>query len=383
MSQRHHTSGHHTSGHHTSGHRAPDAGRAPLLVVDDLRTEIHTPRGDMKAVDGVSLTLDAGETLGIVGESGSGKSVLGRTIMGLYTTGSTMTVSGRVLVDGADVHALTAAARRELWGTGVGMVFQDPMTALNPVKKIGLHLTESLRGHGGLSRAAARARAEELLRLVGIPEPARRLDQYPHELSGGMRQRVVIAMALANSPKLLIADEPTTALDVTVQKQILDLLGRLQDELGMAIILVSHNLQVVAGRADRVAVMYAGRIVELAAADALFAAPRHPYTEALLASVPRLHHPPHSRLEAIGGAPPDMVAPPPGCRFAPRCRYAREDCRQASPVLGPEPGPGGGPENGPGNGREAARVSGSEPGGEGARVFACHHPVRPVTAGGS
>ncbi len=339
--------------------RPPAGDPAPLLVVDDLRTEIHTRRGDMKAVDGVSLTLNAGETLGIVGESGSGKSVLGRTIMGLYTTGATMTVSGRVLMDGTDIHALTDAGRRELWGSDVGMVFQDPMSALNPVKKIGLHLTESLRRHGGLSRAAARARAEELLRLVGIPEPGRRLGQYPHELSGGMRQRVVIAMALANGPKLLIADEPTTALDVTVQKQILDLLGRLQAELGMAIILVSHNLQVVAGRANRVAVMYAGRIVELADADALFAAPRHPYTEALLSAVPRLHHPPHSRLEAIDGSPPDMVAPPQGCRFAPRCRYAGDDCRQVSPRLL------------------------SEAGGDAARAFACHHPVRPVNAGGS
>ncbi|WP_066945207.1 ABC transporter ATP-binding protein [Microtetraspora fusca] len=337
----------------------PPGGSAPLLVVEDLRTEIRTPRGNLKAVDGVSLTLDAGETLGLVGESGSGKSVLGRTVMGLYTTGPAMTVSGRVLIDGADVHALGDAGRRELWGAGVGMVFQDPMTALNPVKKVGVHLTESLRRHGGLSRAAARARAEELLRLVGIPEPARRLGQYPHELSGGMRQRVVIAMALANEPKLLIADEPTTALDVTVQKQILDLLGRLQDELGMAITLISHNLQVVAGRADRVAVMYAGRIVELAGADVLFAAPRHPYTEALLASVPRLGRPPHSRLEAIDGAPPDMVAPTEGCRFAPRCRYAREDCHRVPPVLAPEAAGGR------------------------ARAFACHHPVRPVVAGGS
>ncbi|PKK12037.1 ABC transporter ATP-binding protein [Thermomonospora sp. CIF 1] len=329
----------------------------PLLTVEDLRTEIRTGQGTVRAVDGVSFTLGHGETFGIVGESGSGKSVLGRTVMGLYATGPTMTVTGRVIFDGVDVHALTPAGRRRLWGSQVAMVFQDPMTALNPVRKIGAHLTESLRRHGGHSRASARRRAEELLRLVGIPEPRRRLDQYPHELSGGMRQRVVIAMALANEPKLLIADEPTTALDVTVQKQILDLLDRLQEEFGMAIILISHDLGVVAGRADRVAVMYAGRIAETAPAKELFATPHHPYTEGLLASIPDLHGPPHTLLEAIDGAPPNMAAPPPGCRFAPRCRYARQVCHGQVPPLRPVPG--------------AAD-----------RSLACHHPVN-VPAGGS
>jgi peptide/nickel transport system ATP-binding protein len=316
---------------------AADAA-GPLLVVDDLRTTIHTQRGDLRAVDGVSLTLARGETLGIVGESGSGKSVLGRTIMGLHTTGPTTTIEGRVTFDGQDVHSLSAGQLRELWGGRIGMVFQDPMTALNPVKKIGTHLTETLRKHRGLGRSAARARAIELLVQVGIPDPKRRIDQFPHEMSGGMRQRVVIAMALANEPDLLIADEPTTALDVTVQRQILDLLDRLQDELGMAVVLISHNLGVVAGRADRVAVMYAGRIVETAEADSLFRAPHHPYAEALLAAIPRLELPPHLRLDAIDGAPPNMLRPPQGCRFAPRCRYAQEDCVTTSPVLEGTPG---------------------------------------------
>jgi peptide/nickel transport system ATP-binding protein len=328
--------------------------RAPVLVVDDLRTQIHTPRGDVQAVDGVSFILGRGETLGIVGESGSGKSVLGRTIMGLYTTGPTMTVSGRVLIAGKDVHTMRSTELRDLWGGDVGMVFQDPMTALNPVKKVGVHLTESMRRHRGMSRAQAKAQAAELLSLVGIPEPRRRLDQYPHELSGGMRQRVVIAMALANEPALLIADEPTTALDVTVQKQILDLLDRLQDELGMAIMLISHNLGVVAGRADRVAVMYAGQVVETAHAATLFDVPHHPYTEALLEAIPRLHQPPHVRLAAIDGAPPNMIAPPVGCRFAPRCRYGQPDCTAAPPSL------------------DAAVVGGvADP----RHSFACYHPV--------
>ena len=327
---------------------------SPLLVVDDLRTRIHTPRGDLQAVDGVSFTLARGETLGIVGESGSGKSVLGRTIMGLHTNGPVTTITGQVTVAGKDVHTLRPAQLRSLWGDEIGMVFQDPMTALNPVKKIGVHITESLRKHRGMNRAQARARAEELLGLVGIPEARRRLDQYPHELSGGMRQRVVIAMALANEPALLIADEPTTALDVTVQKQILDLLDRLQDELGMAIILISHNLGVVAGRADRVAVMYAGRVVEIADAATLFDAPHHPYTEALLAAIPRLNQPPHVRLEAIDGAPPNMIAPPHGCRFAPRCRYAQSDCQVAPPPLLTPVDPGA-----------------PAPG----HAFACYHPV--------
>ena len=305
----------------------------PLLAVDDLRTVFHTPRGDVRAVDGVSLTLGPGEILGLVGESGSGKSVLGRTIMGLISSGDTSTVTGSVRLAGHDVHALRPAQRRRLWGPEVAMVFQDPMTSLNPVKRIGTHLTETLRQHLGCSRAEARDRAVELLRQVGIPEPGRRLRQYPHELSGGMRQRVVIAMALACGPRLLIADEPTTALDVTVQKQILDLLASLTRELGMATILVSHDLGAVAGRTDRVMVMYAGRTAETGPTAEVFADPAHPYTEALLASIPDIDDPPHSWLRTIDGNPPDMAAPPPGCRFAPRCARAAEVCTTTLPVV--------------------------------------------------
>ena len=304
-----------------------------LLEVEDLRTVFHTPRGDVAAVDGVSLRLHAGETLGIVGESGSGKSVLGRTVMGLVTSGPTTTVSGSVSLDGHDVHALGARERRRLWGPKVAMVFQDPMTSLNPVKKVGVHLTEPLRLHQGLDRKTARERAADLLRQVGIPEPVRRLNQYPHELSGGMRQRVVIAMALSCNPELLIADEPTTALDVTVQKQILDLLAGLSAERHMGVILVSHDLGAVVGRTDRVAVMYAGRVAETTRTADVFDRPLHPYSEALIASIPQLEASPHTRLRAIDGRPPDMAAPPPGCRFAPRCPRAQDRCRDELPLL--------------------------------------------------
>jgi peptide/nickel transport system ATP-binding protein len=235
----------------------------------------------------------------------------------------------------------------------VAMVFQDPMTSLNPVKKIGTHLTETLRLHLDLSRGEAKERAADLLRQVGIPEPTRRLGQYPHELSGGMRQRVVIAMALACDPQLLIADEPTTALDVTVQKQILDLIARLSEERHMAVLLVSHDLGAVAGRTDRVAVMYAGRVVETARTSEVFAAPSHPYSEALLASIPQLEAEPHSRLRAIEGRPPNMAAPPPGCRFAPRCPRSDELCTSELPLLAP-----------------VVRV-----GGDPGHVAACHHPI--------
>ncbi|MFB7188681.1 ABC transporter ATP-binding protein [Streptomyces sp. NPDC056230] len=331
---------------------APPTGNGtPLLTATDVRTAFHTARGPVQAVDGVSLTLCEGETLGIVGESGSGKSVLGRTLMGLITDGPGTTVSGSVLFDGRDVHALTPAGRRALWGTEAAMVFQDPMTSLNPVKKVGTHLSESVRLHLGLSRAQARERAVGLLRQVGIPEPSRRADQYPHELSGGMRQRVVIAMALACGPRLLIADEPTTALDVTVQKQILDLLQSLTEELRMATVLISHDLATVAGRTDRVAVMYAGRLVEYADTAAVFDRPRHPYSSALIASVPRLDLPPHTLLPAIEGSPPDLLHPPPGCRFAPRCGGATDHCVTEAPRL---------------TGHAGDRETGA---------VACHHPL--------
>ncbi|WP_217168597.1 ABC transporter ATP-binding protein [Streptomyces sp. AC512_CC834] len=333
------------------------AGAPPLLDATDVRTAFHTPHGSVGAVDGVSLTLAEGETLGIVGESGSGKSVLGRTLMGLITDGPGTTVSGTVLIGGKDVHALTPAGRRALWGTEVAMVFQDPMTSLNPVKKVGVHLSESLRLHLGLSRADAKDRAVGLLRQVGIPEPARRAGQYPHELSGGMRQRVVIAMALACGPRLLIADEPTTALDVTVQKQILDLLASLAEELRMATVLISHDLATVAGRTDRVAVMYAGRLVEYADTAAVFDRPRHPYSSALIASIPRLDLPPHTLLPAIEGRPPNLLHPPTGCRFAPRCASATDRCTTESPRL-------------------TAYAGDRDAGDRGAGgLVACHHPL--------
>ena len=310
-------------------------GRAgpPLLVVEDLRTMFDTPRGVLRAVDGVSFTLDRGETLGIVGESGSGKSVLVRSIMNLLAGNAHVPEDSRVTFDGRDVRTLSRPEARHFWGTEMAMVFQDPMTSLNPVKRIGTQLTESIRYHLKLSHKAAVERAVDLMHQVRIPEPKHRLDQYPHELSGGMRQRVTIAIALACEPRLLIADEPTTALDVTVQKQILDLLARLQKEREMAMILVTHDLGVVAGRADRVAVMYAGQLVEVANTDVLFTQVRHPYTEALLNSVPKVDQPSHTRLDAISGRPPDMVHLPEGCRFAARCRYALADCLDRNPEM--------------------------------------------------
>ncbi len=302
-----------------------------LVDVEDLRTTFSTARGPLGAVDGVSFTVDRGETLGIVGESGCGKSVLVRSVMGLLPASAHVT--GKVEFEGRETRTMTRVQARRFWGREIAMVFQDPMTSLNPVKRIGTAVSESMRLHLGLSRRDARARAVELLNLVGIPEAARRLDDYPHQLSGGMRQRVTIAIAIACQPKLLIADEPTTALDVTVQSQILDLLATLQAEYEMAMVMITHDLGVVAGRADRVAVMYAGRIVEHARTATLFAAPQHPYTEALLESIPRLELPSHTRLREITGRPPDLVSPPTGCRFAPRCRYAQQRCLVDDPAL--------------------------------------------------
>lgn len=307
--------------------------RETVLEVEDLRTTFSTHRGLVRAVDGVSFSLSAGETLGLVGESGSGKSVLGRTLMGLVSASATTSVSGTVRINGQDVHEIAPRQRRQLWGPQIAMVFQDPMTSLNPVRKIGAHITDPLRLHLGLGRHAAEQRAVELLDQVGIPEPRRRMKQYPHELSGGMRQRVMIAVALSCDPKILVADEPTTALDVTVQKQILDLLATLAAEREMATILISHDLGAVEGRTDRVAVMYAGQVIEGAPTRALFAAPQHPYAEALIASVPDLGAVPHSRLRVIEGTPPDMANPPEGCRFAPRCSRATDHCREAAPEL--------------------------------------------------
>ncbi|MEI2637893.1 MAG: ABC transporter ATP-binding protein [Microthrixaceae bacterium] len=307
-------------------------GAKTLLDVRDIRTHFRTPRGVLKAVDGVSFTLERGRTLGVVGESGSGKSVLSRSIMRLLPKSNTIH-SGEVLFEGRDLSGLTESELRGLWGNEISMIFQDPMTALNPVMKIGPQITESLRLHLDMSKGEARETAVALLRAVRIPEPEKRFNGYPHEMSGGMRQRIVIAVALACGPRLLFADEPTTALDVTVQAQILDLLAEQQRERYMAMVLVTHDLGVVASRADEIAVMYAGRIVERAPTKELFANLKMPYTESLLAAIPRLDQPSHSRLEAIGGRPPDLVNPPTGCPFSPRCPYARERCTQETPQL--------------------------------------------------
>jgi oligopeptide/dipeptide ABC transporter ATP-binding protein len=310
----------------------PAAHEGPLLEVDDFRTHFHTPAGVVKAVDGVSLTLERGKTLGVVGESGSGKTVLSRSLMGLLTARNVVR-SGTARYQGQDLLDASPSHLRALWGTEMAMVFQDPMTSLNPVLKIGRQLTEGLRYHLRVPKDEASAQALQLLESVGIPDPKRRLEQYPHELSGGMRQRVTIAIALACGPKLLFADEPTTALDVTVQAQILNLLNQQQRERHMAMVLVTHDLGVVAGRADEIAVMYAGQIVERAPTRSLFANVRMPYTEALLKSIPKLEQPSHTRLQIIGGRPPDLINPPPGCRFAPRCPYAQAKCHTEPPPL--------------------------------------------------
>lgn len=304
-----------------------------LLEVDDLNTRFSSPRGTVHAVRDVSFTLDRGRTLGIVGESGSGKSVLSRSIMGLMPSNATR--EGSIRFAGRETLDADPKLMRELWGSQMAMIFQDPMTALNPVVRVGQQITESLHEHMDISKSDATATALELLRSVGIPEPARRLRQYAHELSGGMRQRVMIAIAIACGPKLLFADEPTTALDVTVQAQILDLLQSLQQDRQMSIILVTHDLGVVAGRAHDIAVMYAGEIVEKAPSAELFGSVKHPYTEALLRSIPKLEMVKHTRLDAIEGRPPDLVNLPVGCKFAPRCPYAQDRCRIEEPVLRP------------------------------------------------
>jgi peptide/nickel transport system ATP-binding protein len=306
---------------------------APLLQVDDLKTWFDTPRGTVRAVDGVSFTLDRGRTLGVVGESGSGKTVLARSLMNLLPKRATVPAGGRIIFEGRDVRGLPVKEMTKIWGVEMAMVFQDPMTSLNPVVKIGRQITDSLHQHLDMSRTDARATAASLLRSVGLPSPEQRLDDYPHQLSGGMRQRVTIAIALACGPKLLVADEPTTALDVTVQRQILDLLQDQQRERHMAMILVTHDLGVVANRTDEIMVMYAGQVIERAPTAALFQQVRHPYTEALTASIPRIENPGHTILQAIPGRPPDLARLAPGCRFAPRCRYAQPRCLAEDPPL--------------------------------------------------
>jgi peptide/nickel transport system ATP-binding protein len=302
-----------------------------LLSVERLSVDISTRRGNLRAVDRVDLTLAAGRTLGIAGESGSGKTMLSRAVLQLLPRNARL--EGRVRFDGKDLTALSPRALRGLRGRSLAVVFQDPMTSLNPVLTIGQQLVETLREHLGMSGAAAARRSAELLAAVGIAEPEQRLRQYPHQLSGGMRQRAVIAMALSCEPKLLIADEPTTALDVTVQAQILDLLAREQRRRHMAMILITHDLGVLAGRTDEVAVMYAGRIVERAPTPLLFTDMRMPYTQALLAAIPKLDAPPHTRLATAAGRPPDPTRHIGGCAFAPRCKYAVERCRLDQPAL--------------------------------------------------
>jgi peptide/nickel transport system ATP-binding protein len=303
-----------------------------LLVVKDLHTTFDTPRGPLAAVGGVSFELGQNETLGIVGESGSGKTVLSRTIMGLQPR-KNVEVTGSVLLNGFEVVGASEKEKRSIWGLEVAMVFQDPMTSLNPVLRIGKQIDEILRVRLGMSRADAKARAIELLELVGIPSPAERYRVYPGELSGGMRQRVVIATALAGSPKLLMADEPTTGLDVTIQAQILNLLDGLKTSMQMSVVLVTHDLGVVATRTSRIIVMYAGRIVEMGTTRDVFARHRMPYTRALLDGSPKVSNPSHTRLLAIPGRPPNLLDLPAGCAFAPRCAFATDQCREERPEL--------------------------------------------------
>lgn len=308
----------------------------PLLEVDDLRTCFHTREGVVHAVDGVSFAVDKGRTIGIVGESGCGKSVTALSIVGLVPKPPGMIEGGRILFEGRDLAQLSERQLEDVRGREIGMIFQDPMTSLNPTVTIGTQITETLRRHLRLSRAEARRRAIELLEEVRIPKAAERLTEYPHRFSGGMRQRVMIAVAISCSPKLLIADEPTTALDVTIQAQILDLLDELRREHEMAMLLITHDMGVVAEVADELAVMYAGQIVEQAEILELFERPEHPYTEALHGALPQLEGEGirEGRLTAIPGRPPDLISPPPGCRFSPRCPFAGADrCSEEDPPL--------------------------------------------------
>ena len=305
---------------------------ATLLEIEDLHTEIRLRSATVHALDGVSLNVEAGECLGIVGESGSGKTMTALSIMQLLPPGGHIT-GGSVTLAGQEISALDDDGMRHVRGNEIGMIFQDPMTSLNPTMTVGDQIAETVLLHRGADAKTARARAIEVLGLVGMPRPAERVGNYPHQLSGGMRQRVMIAMALACEPKLLIADEPTTALDVTIQKQILELIDDLRRRLGMAVILVTHDLGVIAGRADRAAVMYAGRVMETTSTVRLFANPRHPYTEALFGALPEKAADVTERLYSIPGMPPDLTAPPTGCRFAARCRYVQDSCRETEPAL--------------------------------------------------
>jgi oligopeptide transport system ATP-binding protein len=307
-----------------------------LLEVKGLKTRFYTQDGVVHAVNGISYTLDEGETLGIVGESGCGKSVSVLSIMRLIPEPPGKIVGGEVLFEGRDLLKMDMEEIRQVRGSKIAMIFQDPMTSLNPVLTIGRQVSEALELHMGMNKAQARRRTIELLEIVGIPEAANRIDDYPHQFSGGMRQRVMIAMALSCNPRILIADEPTTNLDVTIQAQIIDLVKRLRDEIGMAIIWITHDLGIVAGLVEKVAVMYAGYIVEKASVKDLYGDPRHPYTIGLLGSLPRLDEERKRRLFSMRGLPPDLInLPPDRCPFAPRCDYVIDRCLEEMPPLAP------------------------------------------------
>ncbi|WP_042225386.1 ABC transporter ATP-binding protein [Oceanobacillus manasiensis] len=306
-----------------------------MLEVKNLKTQIDTSEGIVQAVDGVSFTVRAGETLGIVGESGSGKSVLANSIMQLNPNPPTFYPEGEILFEGSNLLKLSEKQLRKIRGNEIGMIFQDPMSSLNPVFKVGAQLVEAILTHQKMSRKNAKARAIELLKDVGIPDAESRMDDYPHHFSGGMRQRVLIAIALAGNPKLLIADEPTTALDVTIQAQILELMKGIQEKYGTAIILISHDLGVISQMAEKVLVMYSGRIVEKGSVNDIFYRTSMPYTWSLLRSLPRLDGVAHERLISIEGQPPNLVSPPKGCNFHPRCPFATEKCLEIDPELMP------------------------------------------------
>ncbi len=307
---------------------------SPLLQVDDLHVRFATEDGIVNAVNGISFSVGPGEMLGIVGESGSGKSVSMLTVMGL-TRAANSDIAGSVRFQGRDLLSASDEDLRRVRGDDIAMIFQDPLSSLHPFYRVGAQIVEAIQAHRDVPDSAARERVVELFGLVGIPDPRQRIDAYPHELSGGMRQRVMIAMALANEPKLLIADEPTTALDVTVQSQILDLIARLQRELGMGVVLITHDLGVVAEVTEQIAVMYAGKIVEHASTQKIFAAPEHPYTWGLLQSIPRLDRGRDEPLVPIPGLPPSLINLPSGCSFHPRCPYVRPPHRRVEPELEP------------------------------------------------
>jgi len=306
------------------------AEKASVLTLRDLRVQFDTPNGPVQAVRGVDLDLAPGEILGVVGESGSGKSVTFLAMLGLLPKSAK--ISGSAKIENTELVGATTKSMRSIRGQRVSMIFQDPLSALNPVHRVGDQIVEMIRSHQDVSKKSAAASAVDLLGTVGIPQPKQRADQYPHEFSGGMRQRVMIAMAIANDPQVLIADEPTTALDVTVQAQILEVIDDLRDQMGMAVVMITHDLGVIARVADRVQVMYAGRVVERTNVESLFSDPTHPYTEGLLRSIPLLGH---QRLLPIPGSPPNMLRPPSGCAFRPRCPYALEECAGDVPELEP------------------------------------------------